>query len=158
MLPNLGSNLEATLLLFPLVDLTSAKGIYYDGSYSSNPGSLLVIGMESHWASFFATQNVPKNENIFPALNDVLLIAGVLAAAPLKCDEMVQVRCLGVSVMRLLSGSGQVSWRPGGEMVVRFRSGVLASCLVYLRSRVIGCWTGLGLTKAGREKCGWWHD
>uniref|UniRef100_A0A6N2KUE7 Uncharacterized protein n=1 Tax=Salix viminalis TaxID=40686 RepID=A0A6N2KUE7_SALVM len=92
MLPNLDSSLEATLLLFPLVDSTSAKG--------------------------------------------------VLAAATLKCGEMVQVRCLGVSVVRWLSGSGRVSWCLSGEMVVRFRSGVLASCLVYLRSRRVlskGC-------------------
>ncbi|KAJ6683105.1 IMPORTIN ALPHA [Salix koriyanagi] len=37
--------------------------------------------------------------------------SGVLAAATLKCGEMVQVGCLGVSVVRWLSGSGQVSWR-----------------------------------------------
>ena len=72
-----------------------------------------MISMEGQWASKFCYPGSQKLKNIFPALNDVLLIAGVLAAGSIEVLE----EC--------------------GEMVVRFRSGVLVSCLVYLWFRVV---------------------
>ncbi|CAK7340581.1 unnamed protein product [Dovyalis caffra] len=60
-------------------------------------------------------------KNIFPTLNDVFLIAGVLTAAPLKSSR---------SVVRWLSGSGQVSWSHVWSI-----SG-------------LGCWTVWGFTMA----------
>jgi len=58
--------------------------------------------MEGQWASKFCYPRSQKLKNIFPALNDVLLIAGVLAAGSIEVSSR--------SVVRWSSGSGQVSW------------------------------------------------